>query len=256
MARERTSLVIPIATTLLIHATFAAGLEAAELLVGKRPPQEMQTQVAFELTPAPPPPPPPPEPEPAPEAKPEPPPPTPPPKPARPPKVAKKVASVAPPPAPGPPDEAPAPERVYTLPGGGMEVDQGASTGAATRHAGGSGKGRGGAAPAESVGTGGPRPVPLASVKSMPEPVGEYDYEKDYPPEARKLRIEGQVAVRLLVDETGHVAETKLSRGLGHGLDDKALELVRRIRFKPARDDADRAVATWITWTVTFTLPR
>lgn len=253
MARERTSLVIPLATTLLIHATFAAGLEAAELLVGKRPPPELQ--VAFELTPAPPPPPAPP-PEPEPEAKPEPAPPPPkeppPPKPVRP----KKVASVAPPPAPGPPDEAPAPQRVYTLPGGGMEVDQGSSTGSATGTPGGTGKGRGGGAPVESTGTGGPKPVPLASVKSMPEPIGEYDYEKDYPPEARKLGIEGKVAVRLLVDETGHVAETKLARGLGHGLDEKALELVRRIRFKPARDDAERAVATWITWTVTFTLPR
>src|SRR5262249_19935973 len=161
-------------------------------------------------------------------------PPTPqPPKPARP----KKVASVTPPPAPGPPDEAPPPERVYTLPGGGMEVDQGPDEGRATGRPGGSGKGKGGGAPVEAAGSGGPKPVPLASVKTMPEPIGEYDYEKDYPAEARKLGIEGQVAVRLLVDENGKVAETHLARGLGHGLDQKALELVRRIRFKPARDD-------------------
>jgi TonB family protein len=90
----------------------------------------------------------------------------------------------------------------------------------------------------------------------MPESIGEHDLSKEYPPEARRLGIEGQVAVRLLVDETGRVAQRRLVRGVGHGLDEKALELARRIRFRPALDDADRPVSTWITWTFTFTLPR
>jgi len=263
-SEERASFVLAISATLFIHVAFAAGLNAAEQLISKRPPPPAM-QVTFEVHPEPPPLPPPPPP--VAEAKPPEPPvaaPVPPPR---------KVASVAKPaptpanrpvketpapPAPGPPDEAPpAPEKVYTLPEGTVALNN-VPGGTANGTPGGTGKGpgKGGGASLGTDGTGGPRPVALASVKSLPEPIGEYDYDKDYPDEARKLGIEGQVAVRLLVDETGHVAEAKVAKGLGHGLDGKALELTRKIRFKPAKDDADKAVATWITWTVTFSLPR
>jgi protein TonB len=160
------------------------------------------------------------------------------------------------PPAPGPPDEAPAAPKIYTMDTGSMNVSPGPPDGAATGVPGGKGKGKGGGAAPGETGTGGPRPVALASVKTMPEAIGDYDYNRDYPEEARKLGIEGEVAVRLLVDEGGNVAETRLAKGLGHGLDAKALELARRIRFKPARNDAGAAVATWITWRFAFTLPR
>jgi protein TonB len=261
VSEERRSLVIPTLATLVIHAGFAAGLHAAERFIGKpKPPAPME--VSFDVKTEPPPPPPPP---PEAEAKPpEPPPQAPPPTRTPPPK---KVASVtkpppkaAPPdsapPAPGPPDEAPAPQRVYTLGDGNIYVNPGSPTGTATGVPGGTGKGTGGGGAPGTTGTGGPRPVALASVKSMPEAIGDYDYDKDYPDEARKLGVEGEVLVRLLVDESGKVAEAKLARGLGHGLDQKALAFVRGIRFKPARDDTDRAVATRITWTVKFQLPR
>jgi protein TonB len=245
-------LAVPLAATLAIHAMLAAGLEAAERFI-RRPVPVEPLQVAFDVRPPPPPPPPAPEPEPAPPPE------TPPPAPkpvAKPP--ARRVASLprAPAPAPGPPDEAPAPQQVYTLPGGDMTVHPGEPGGSPTGVPGGTGKGKGGGAAPESTGTGGPRPVPLASVKVMPEPIGDYDYSNDYPPEARKLGIEGEVLVRILVGTDGRVAETKLARGLGHGLDEKALELARRFRFKPARNDADQPVATWITWHFPFKLPK
>ena len=247
---------IPIIATLAIHGLFAAGLHAAEGLVKTmRPPSPLE--VTFEVKPPPPPPPPPPpivEP-PPPEEK---------------PKVAekkppKKVATVkepprepppeVPPPAPGPPDDdAPAAQRVYVMPGGGMVVNPGSATGTATGRPGGTGKGTGGGGPPGSTGSG--KAVPLASVSRMPEALGDYDLSKDYPAEAKRNGIQGEVAVRLLVGADGRVTETKLARGLSGGLNEKAIELGRRIRFKPALDDSGAPVATWITWTFNFRLPR
>jgi protein TonB len=135
-----------------------------------------------------------------------------------------------------------------------MAVDTGAANGKATGRPGGTGTGTGGAGGAPG-GTG-PRVVTLASVKRMPEALGEYDFSKDYPAEARRLGVEGEVALRLLVDDRGQVAQIRLVRGLGHGLDTKAVELARKSRFRPAVDEADRPVATWITWTFTWSLPR
>lgn len=257
----RDSLAIPALATLLIHALFFAGLAAAQKYVKVQKPSAPM-EVTFEVKKVEPPPPPVVEPPP-----PEPPPPPPPVAAPKPPP--KKVASVQktppkapppeapPPPAPGPPDdEPPSPQKIYVLPGtGSVVVNTGPANGTATGTPGGTGKGTGGGAPPGSTGTG-PRVVALASVKRMPEAIGDYDYNKDYPDEARRMGIEGEVAVRLLVDEDGKVASTKLVRGLGYGLDRKALELARRIRFKPAVDESDRPVATWITWTFSFTLPR
>jgi protein TonB len=256
---KRESFVLPLVATVALHALFAAGLHAAERFVKVQRPKA-PLEVSFEVKKAPPPPPPP-------VVEPPPPPPPEPPKVAEPPTPKKKVVAKAvepprappppdtPPPAPGPVDEPEAaPQRVYVLPGSGqVAVNPGSALGKATGRPGATGTGTGGAG-GEPGGTG--KVVALASVKRMPEAVGDYDLSKDYPPEARRLGVEGQVAVRLLVDETGKVSQARLVRGLGHGLDGKALELARKIRFRPALDGSDRPVATWITWTFTFTLPR
>lgn len=257
---KRESFAVPLAATLVFHGLFVAGLDAAEHYVKMqhRPPP---MEVTFEVQKAPPPPPPAPPPPPPPEPE--------PPKVAEPPKptprkrvVAEKIppppSTAPPPPAPGPPDEEPAaPQQVYVLPGGGqMAVDTGSPEGKPTGRPGGTGKGTGGAGGEPGVPGNGPKVVPLASVKRMPEAMGDYDLSKDYPDEAKRLGIEGEASVRLLVGEDGSVSQTKLVRGPGHGLNEKAVELGRKIRFKPALDESDRPVATWITWTFTFTLPR
>ena len=136
-----------------------------------------------------------------------------------------------------------------------MALNPGSAAGTATGRPGGTGKGTGGGGPPGSTGSG-PRAVPLASVSRMPEALGDYDLSKDYPDVAKRNGIQGEVAVRLLVGADGRVAETKLSRGLGGGLSEKAIELGRRIRFKPALDETGAPVATWITWTFNFRLPR
>jgi TonB family protein len=78
----------------------------------------------------------------------------------------------------------------------------------------------------------------------------------DYPPDARRLGIEGQVKVRLKVDAEGNVASRSLVTRLGHGLDELALRLAARLRFKPAIDTSDKPVPATVVWTFTFTLPR
>jgi protein TonB len=145
-----------------------------------------------------------------------------------------------------------------TTGGEGMPVASGAGpTGSLYGKKGGKGQAKtgGGGGPADSTGTG---VASVAAVKEMPKPIGNYDREflgKDYPADALKNGIEGAVTVRVLVSDKGTVAEATLVKGLGHGLDDKALELAKRLRFEPARDTADRPVPVRISWTFHFTLP-
>src|SRR5262249_61073386 len=105
----------------------------------------------------------------------------------------------------------------------------------------------------------GPAPVSVAELKNMPQPIGDTDFieaHKDYPADARRLGVEGQVKVRLVVDAQGQVASRQLVTRLGHGLDQLALRLAGRLRFHPALDTSDRPVAAVVVWTFTFTLPR
>lgn len=56
----------------------------------------------------------------------------------------------------------------------------------------------------------------------------------DYTEEARRLRLEGEVVLRVLFSGAGEVRILALVRGLGHGLDENAMTAAQRIRFKPA----------------------
>jgi protein TonB len=269
--QDRGSIAVSLAAALLVHGALAGGLGAAEHFgwTRTRKAPEAVEMVIIAKPPAPP----------AEVPKVEPPPPPPPPleAPPPPPKVVArapvapqpKLAAKAPPaetspppPAPGPPvDEAAGPEIKLDIPAsaqGSVAAPQGTSpTGVPGGKRGATGTGPGGGGPAEATGSG-PRVVSAASLKSQPTVDGDFDrvqLGKDYPPEAKRLGIEGQVQVRLLVDDSGHVAQTKLLKGLGYGLDDRAVALARKIRFKPARDTNDQPVATWITWSFNFELP-
>ena len=95
-----------------------------------------------------------------------------------------------------------------------------------------------------------PKPTPVLEVTKLPACPRA---EAVYPPEARRLGIEGVVEVRCLVGEDGRVGKVKLVRKAGHGLDEAALAAVKRMRCKPGRA-GKRAVAVPITYTVTFVL--
>jgi protein TonB len=82
-------------------------------------------------------------------------------------------------------------------------------------------------------------------VVDMPEP--------EYPDAAREANIEGRVRVELTLDATGRVTGARVLQGLGHGLDEAALDAARGARFEPATR-CGRAVATTFTLGVRFTL--
>ena len=75
-----------------------------------------------------------------------------------------------------------------------------------------------------------------------------------YTDEARKVKMQGTVTLRVLVDADGRAAQIRVARGVGYGLDDRAIQTVRSWTCTPARDAARRAVPVWVTIEVVFRL--
>jgi TonB family protein len=125
--------------------------------------------------------------------------------------------------------------------------------------------GRGGSGGGTGAGSGAgsgdeaPKPVSVATIKTGAQPKGGYDYfdaGKDYPPEARTLGIEGDIRVRLVVDEHGNVKSHVLLNQLGHGLDELAMKRAAELEFDPAKDTDDHPVTSVVVWTFHMTLPK
>ncbi len=55
-----------------------------------------------------------------------------------------------------------------------------------------------------------------------------------YTDDARRARVQGRVRIELAVDDHGQVTVARVLEGLGHGLDEAALEAARHLRFSPA----------------------
>jgi len=66
-------------------------------------------------------------------------------------------------------------------------------------------------------------------ILSKPKPV--------YTEEARTKRLEGDVVLDVLFEAAGRVRVLGVSTGLGHGLDEAAIEAAKKIRFNPAKRD-------------------
>ena len=56
--------------------------------------------------------------------------------------------------------------------------------------------------------------------------------ELRYPAEALEAKTEGTVSVRYSVDYKGHIQDAHIISGIGHGCDEEALRLVRKLQFK------------------------
>lgn len=246
------------AQTIAVAVVVSIGLHLALFAALDRPARQAPPErevVELEVVEKPPPPPPPePEPEPEPEPAPE-----PPPRPApKPPRVAKidpppPPPPNSPPPEEPPPDEKPAPIRIgislsSTTEGGGFAVQTGNTLyGKADEVA---------ADPAEvkpyrATETEQAPFVPSSRLSTLPSVVAQVD--PGYSPEATRERIEGQVILRVKIDENGVVTEVRVVKGLGYGLDERAVAALKKTRFKPARAEG-RAVATEISYTLNFYL--
>ena len=57
--------------------------------------------------------------------------------------------------------------------------------------------------------------------------------EPEYSEEARKAKLQGTVVLRIEIDARGQVQNIAVLRSLGLGLDERAVESVRRWRFRP-----------------------
>ncbi|MGA3042605.1 MAG: TonB family protein [Bryobacteraceae bacterium] len=84
-------------------------------------------------------------------------------------------------------------------------------------------------------------------------PVPIYRPEPEYSEQARKAKIQGTVILHLEVDPTGHTRNIEMVRGLGMGLDEKAIEAVSKWEFRPGMKDG-QPVAVAVTVEVNFRL--
>ena len=64
-----------------------------------------------------------------------------------------------------------------------------------------------------------------------------YAPDPEFSEEARKAKYQGTVLVWLVVDREGKPSEIRVQHSLGMGLDEKAIEAIRKWRFEPGRKD-------------------
>ena len=141
----------------------------------------------------------------------------------------------------------PIPDSVFAIPAGYRQIlaQQGAPSngsasagqiGSAPSARAGSGSGNGGGSGASgsvAPGSGGAvgRVYHIGGGVSAPSLI--YKVEPNYTEEARKSKIQGVVILYVEIDPTGTPSNIKVTRHLDAGLDDKAIEAVKKWKFKP-----------------------
>jgi periplasmic protein TonB len=127
--------------------------------------------------------------------------------------------------------DAAAPASITTT---GVSGGSGTGGGAGTGHGTGVGAGNGaGLGTGESVDYNGVFSVGNVTVR--PQILGRPT--PGYTDEARRNQVEGSVKVSVLLKADGTVSDVKVARGLGYGLDEKAIEAARQLRFVSAQKD-------------------
>ena len=110
---------------------------------------------------------------------------------------------------------------------------RGAGTGVGTGQGTGIGEGSGaGVGPGSGGGTGG-GPYRPGSGITAPDLLREV--RPEYTDEARRMGVEGDVVLEIIVRSDGTVGDIKVVQGLRGGLDRRAIDAVRQWRFAPAR---------------------
>jgi protein TonB len=64
-------------------------------------------------------------------------------------------------------------------------------------------------------------------------PALTFQVDPEYSEEARKAKYSGVVVLSIEVDQSGHTRNLHVAKGVGLGLDEKAIEAVKQWRFKP-----------------------
>ena len=79
-----------------------------------------------------------------------------------------------------------------------------------------------------------------------------YSVDPEFTEGARKKHFSGNVTIALTVDRDGKPKNVHVVKGVGLGLDEKAVEAVRQYRFKPATEANGQPVAMPLTIDVNF----
>jgi protein TonB len=128
-------------------------------------------------------------------------------------------------------------------PGSGGGIGSGSGGGVGSGKGGGFGPGEGGGVGGGVYKVGGGVTAPALLFKVEPE----------YSEEARKAKYQGTVLLYIEVDPSGRATNIKVARSLGLGLDEKAMEAVRKWKFKPGYKDG-KPVTVAATIEVNFRL--
>jgi TonB family protein len=111
--------------------------------------------------------------------------------------------------------------------GSGGGIGSGSGGGVGVGHGPGVGTGSGGGIGGGVFKVGGGISAPQAIATPDPE----------YTEEARNAKTQGTCILWMIVDDQGHPRDIRIVRGLGFGLDAKAIEAVKQWRFQPALKD-------------------
>ena len=124
------------------------------------------------------------------------------------------------------------------------------------------GPGRGhsiGSADGPTIGDGGNGPAGDGTgngpyVSGLVPPGCAYCPYPTYTDEARHGKVQGSVTLAVLVGADGRAQDVRIIKGIGFGLDERAVETVRGWKFIPARDGAKHGVPAWVTVEAVFRL--
>jgi protein TonB len=116
--------------------------------------------------------------------------------------------------------------------------------------------------PKPAVAAAAPAPTPVTEPMPTPTPVVEGQLVEigpgvkpprkisgptaEYPERARRLRLEGTVSIRLVIDENGLPSDLEVTESAGSLLDEATLAAVRKWRFEPAEKDGVRVKVRWM----------
>ncbi|MDR3738113.1 MAG: TonB family protein [Terracidiphilus sp.] len=85
--------------------------------------------------------------------------------------------------------------------------------------------------------SGGQEAVALRVGNGVSAPVAIFKPEPEYSEAARTAKLQGKVTLDLIVNVDGRPSQVRVAQPLGMGLDEKAVEAVRKWRFRPGSKD-------------------
>ncbi|HCN84802.1 MAG TPA: hypothetical protein DIT07_14465 [Sphingobacteriaceae bacterium] len=103
------------------------------------------------------------------------------------------------------------------------------------------------------------QPVEYANVKIKPEFRGEawafyISHNLKYPEQALKDKVAGKVYVSFIIEKNGAITNVEVAQGLGHGLDEEALRIIKDSpRWRPGYQAKKNPVRVSCVMPISFT---